>query len=364
MSDSADKESKTEDPTEKKIRDAVEKGQLPHSREAAILASFGAILVFVMFFAQDSVSELARFLAVFLEKPESWPLDSERDVETLLGVVFSETARSTGLILVLLIAAGILASVLQHPPAFVGERIRPQWSRISPAKGWERMFGAGGWVEFAKSVAKLVFALLVVYFVMRDAGTELLAGLVTHPDSFGLVLRALVVKVVVSITLIMGGIAGADFAWSRFDWRRNLRMTKQEVKDEMKQAEGDPIVKGRIRSLQRDRARKRMIAAVPKATLIIANPTHFSIALRYVREEMDAPVVVAKGQDLLALKIREIAREHEIPVFEDVALARSMYKQVSIDSVIPPQFYAAVAELVRIVYARRTPRRPIQGDAR
>lgn len=364
MSEGADKESKTEDPTEKKIRDAVEKGQLPHSREAAILASFGAILVFVMFFAQGSVRALTRFLAVFLEKPESWPLDSERDVETLLGVVFSETARSTGLILVLLATAGILASVLQHPPSFVAERIRPQWSRISLAKGWERMFGAGGWVEFAKSLAKLAFAVAVVYFVMRDAGTELLAGLVTHPDSFGLVLRSLVVKVVLSITLVMAAIAGADFAWSRFDWRRNLRMTKQEVKDEMKQAEGDPIVKGRIRSLQRDRARKRMIAAVPKATLIIANPTHFSIALRYVREENDAPVVVAKGQDLLALKIREIAREHEIPVFEDVALARSMYKQVSIDSVIPPQFYAAVAELVRIVYARRAPRRAIQGDAR
>jgi flagellar biosynthetic protein FlhB len=141
-------------------------------------------------------------------------------------------------------------------------------------------------------------------------------------------------------------------------------MTKQEVKDEIKQAEGDPIVKSRIRSVQRDRARRRMIAAVPRATLVIANPTHYSIALRYVREENDAPVVLAKGQDLLALKIREIAAENDIPVFEDVALARSMYNQASVDSVIPPQFYQAVAELVRIVFARNGQGGRSQGGAR
>src|SRR5690606_12951395 len=127
----------------------------------------------------------------------------------------------------------------------------------------------------------------------------------------------------------------------------------QEVKDELKQSEGDPIVKSRIRSVARDRARRRMMTAVPRATLVIANPTHYSIALKYVREEDSAPVVLAKGQDLLALRIREIAAEHGTPIFEDVALARSMYKQVSVDSVIPPQFYQAVADVVRIVYAKK-----------
>ena len=146
---------------------------------------------------------------------------------------------------------------------------------------------------------------------------------------------------------------GVDLVWSRFHWMQELRMTKQEVKDEMKQSEGDPIVKARLRSLARDRARKRMMTAVPRATLVIANPTHFAIALRYVRDEDAAPVVLAKGQDLVALKIREIAEANSIPVFEDVALARSMYKQVSVDSVIPAQFYQAVAELVRIVYANK-----------
>jgi flagellar biosynthetic protein FlhB len=151
----------------------------------------------------------------------------------------------------------------------------------------------------------------------------------------------------------MGAIAAADFIWQRFHWKQDLRMTRQEVKDELKQSEGDPIVKSRIRSVARDRARRRMMAAVPRATLIIANPTHYAIALKYVREEDSAPLVLAKGQDLVALKIRELAEANGIPVFEDVALARSMYKQVSVDSVIPQQFYQAVAELVRIVYSNK-----------
>ena len=168
------------------------------------------------------------------------------------------------------------------------------------------------------------------------------------------------IDILISIVFVMGLIAAVDLVWSRFHWRQDLRMTKQEVKDEHKQAEGDPIVKARLRSLARDRARRRMMTAVPRATLIIANPTHFSIALKYVRDEDSAPVVLAKGQDLVALKIREIAEAHNIPIFEDVALARSMYKQVSVDSVIPSQFYQAVAELVRVVYAAKPKRKELQ----
>ena len=133
-------------------------------------------------------------------------------------------------------------------------------------------------------------------------------------------------------------------------------MTKQEVKEELKQSQGDPIIRARLRSIARDRARRRMITSVPRATLVIANPTHYAVALRYVREEGDAPVVVAKGQDLVALKIREIAEENGIPVFEDPPLARSMFAQVSVDSVIPPVFYKAVAELIHRIYATQPKR--------
>ena len=359
MADAVDKDSKTEDATEKKIRDTVEQGKLPHSRETAILASFVAILVFTVFYAKDAIVDLGSFLSMFLEKPEAWPMETETDVIALYKTVMMEIGRAVVALLVLLVVAGVGASVFQNMPQLVGERIRPQLSRISIAKGWSRMFGVQGWVEFLKSLGKLGFAIGVLCFTLSEDHRKLLTGMITNPVAFGLVIRGIAVDILVAIVFVMGLIAAVDLVWSRFHWKQDLRMSKQEVKDEMKQSEGDPIVKSRLRSLARDRARRRMMTAVPRATLIIANPTHFSIALKYVRDEDAAPVVLAKGQDLVALKIREIAREHNIPVFEDVALARSMYKQVSVDSVIPSQFYQAVAELVRIVYSKKAERRQI-----
>jgi flagellar biosynthetic protein FlhB len=359
MSDTADKESKTEEPTEKKIRDSVEKGKLPVAKETAIFASFVAILIFAVFFAQDSVTQLGTFLSIFIEKPEGWPLSTERDVIELYQTVFIEIAKPLGIMMLLLVIAGVGASVLQNMPQFVGERIRPQASRISLAKGWNRLFGLQGFVEFLKSLGKVGFAVLVLVFVLSDDLRQLLAGMITQPTAFAQTIRGIAIDILVSIVFVMGLIAAVDLVWSRFHWRQELRMTRQEVKDELKQSEGDPIIKSRLRSLGRDRARRRMMSAVPRATLVIANPTHFSIALRYVRDEDSAPLVLAKGQDLVALRIREIAEEHNIPIFEDVALARSMYKQVSVDSVIPPKFYQAVAELVRVVYAGKAQRKEI-----
>jgi flagellar biosynthetic protein FlhB len=362
MAESADKDSKTEEPTEKKIRDAVEKGQLPHSKEAPILASLVAILIFAVFFARDSVVGLSGFLSSFLESPEQWPIETEIDAINLFRIVFLEISKAIAAIVILLVVAGVAASVLQHAPGIVLDRIAPKMSRVSLAAGWSRMFGAQGVAEFVKSVGKLILALAFVIFALKEAHRQLLLGMITQPVAFGMVIRAMAISILMALTFAMAIIAGADIFWSRFTWRRDLRMSRQDVKDELKQSDGDPIVKSRMRSLARDRARRRMMAAVPRATLVIANPTHYSIALKYVREEDAAPVVLAKGQDLVALRIREIAAANGIPIFEDVALARSMYKQVSVDSVIPHQFYQAVAELVRIVYANKGRPRPTQGQ--
>lgn len=352
MAEDSDKESKTEDASEKKIRDTIEKGQLPFAREAPVLASFVAILLFLMFFAQHSITRMASFLSIFLEKPEEWPLENAQDVTMLLRIVSVEAGKALAVLMLLLLAAGVAASVLQNMPRFVLERIKPKFSNISPRQGWNRIFGVKGMVEFLKQLGKLLFAGIILGVAMREAQSKLLSGMFTQPIAFGGVIEGIAQDIVMWITLAMLMIAAADIVWSRFHWLQDLRMTRQEVKDEMKQTVGDPLVRMRIRSIQRDRARKRMMTAVPTATLVIANPTHYSIALRYVRDEHAAPIVVAKGQDLIALKIREIAEANGIPVFEDVALARSMYKQVSVDSMIPSQFYQAVAELVRAVYAR------------
>lgn len=352
MAESQDKESKTEEASEKKIRDSIEKGQLPFAKEAPVLASFIAILLFTMFFAQQAVADMGGFLSIFLEKPEEWPLQRAEDVTLLLRIVFVEVGKMVAVLMLLLVAGAIAASVLQNTPRFVLERIKPKFSNISPVSGWKRLFGAKGLVEFVKQLGKLTFAGIILAIAMRNAQSQLVSGMITHPVAFGAVIADIAQDIIMWIALAMVIVATADIVWSRFSWLQDLRMTRQEVKDELKQTLGDPLVRMRIRSIQRDRARQRMMGAVPTATLVIANPTHFSIALRYDRERDAAPVVVAKGQDLIALRIREIAEANGIPVFEDVALARSMYKQVSVDSMIPSQFYQAVAELVRVVYAR------------
>jgi len=361
VAEEADKDSKTEEATEKKIRDSLDKGQVPVARELPAFASFLAILAFMILFAEQGAGQLGTFLSIFYERADEFHIDSGDNTTILQQLVFLEIAKVLGSLVFLLMLAGIGASVVQNVPRFVLNRIQPQMSRISLKKGWERLFGKKGWVEFAKSVGKILVVGGFLVFTLSEAMDRLLAGMITHPMAFTSVIRDIGVEIVVTIAAVMVVIAAMDLLWSRYHWREDLRMTRQEVKDEIKQNDGDPIVKARMRSLQRDRARKRMMQAVPQATLVIANPTHYAIALRYVRSENAAPVVVAKGQDLVALKIREVAEEHGIPVFEEVRLARSMYDQVKIDQMIPAQFYQAIAELVRTIYARTAQPSPVKG---
>ncbi|TGV74444.1 flagellar biosynthesis protein FlhB, partial [Mesorhizobium sp. M00.F.Ca.ET.149.01.1.1] len=202
MAEAVDKDSKTEEATEKKIRDTIEQGKLPHSRETAIFASFLAILVFAVFYAKDAIVDLGMFLSTFLEKPEAWPMNTETDVISLYRRVMTEIGRAVVSLLVLMTVAGIGASVFQNLPQIVGERIRPQLSRISIAKGWSRMFGVQGWVEFLKSLAKLGFAIAVLSFTLSEDHRKLLAGMITNPMSFGMVIRGIFVDILVAIVFV------------------------------------------------------------------------------------------------------------------------------------------------------------------
>ena len=351
MADDDDKESKTELPTEKKIRDAMEKGNTPFSREITIFASTLAIYLFLVFFLPGGMSRMNETLRDFFEQPEAWNLKSGTDVIAIFRHLGWEAGALLLPILAMMMLFGIASSVFQNLPSPVMERVRPQLSRLSPVKGLGRLFGKPGLVEFGKSLIKIILVSLVVAIAMRGNFYASLDTMFSEPATLLYMMGADINKVLLIVLFATAIIAGLDFAWTRHHWFSELMMTKQEVKEEMKQAQGDPIVKARMRSIQRDRIRRRMMADVPRATLVIANPTHFAVALRYVREEGDAPVVVAKGQDLIALKIREIAENNGIPVFEDPPLARSMFAQVSVDSVIPPVFYKAVAELIHRVYA-------------
>ncbi len=350
-----DKESKTEDATEKKLRDAIEKGSVPFSKELPAFASLVGLIVITSFFIVGGSIELASSLRGFLDNPGSLHLESTADAVQIFGALNLDAARLLGPAVLVLAFAGLASSLIQNAPSIVFERIRPQLSRISLGAGWKRLFGVQGWVEFLKGVFKLTALAFLAYLLVRAARFDVFNSMFMSPYALPELLQTMSIRLFASVVAAIMLLVAADLVWSRFHWRSELRMTRQEVKDEHKQSDGDPIIKARLRSMARDRARKRMIARVPQATLVIANPTHYAIALRYVRTENQAPIVVAKGLDLVALKIRFVAEKHGIPVIEDKLLARSLYDKVEVDQLIPPEFYRAVANVILYIMSRGKP---------
>ncbi|WP_454848178.1 flagellar biosynthesis protein FlhB [Rhizobium binxianense] len=346
-----DKESKTEAPTPKKISDAAEKGNVPSSRELSIFATIFATFIYLIFFLPSGIARVGEALRDIFEQPDQWKLETGPDALSIMIRLGWASGALLAPALILFMVFGIAASIFQNLPSLVLERIRPQASRISPISGWSRLFSLPGLVEFGKSLFKVVVVSIILFFVLRSEYFGSIDAMFSDPQTILVRMMTAMRKIVIVMLIATAIIAIVDFFWQRHHWYTELKMTRHEIKEENKQAQGDPFVKSRQRSLMRDRARRRMISNVHRATLVIANPTHYAVALRYVREENDAPVVLAKGQDLIALKIREIAEENGIPVFEDPPLARSMFAQVSVDSVIPSVFYKAVAELIHRIYA-------------
>jgi len=352
MSDTDDKDSKTEAPSEKKVREAVEKGNIPFSREAPMFASMVGILIALAFATRSNTKVLTEKLSLFINRPEDFRLESGSDAAMLIQAVALEVGQCLIPVILVLAGCSLAASILQNVPSIVSERIRPQWNRISPVGGWKRIFGRQGLVEFAKSLFKFGTMTIVSLLLLKSEQYKVLNAMFSDPSLLPELMLTMAMRLVSAIAIATIVLVAADLLWARFKWHSDLKMTKQEVKEEYKQMEGDPMVKARMRSLAQDRSRRRMLAAVPKATFVIANPTHFAIALRYERSEASAPIVVAKGKDLIALKIREIAEKSGIPVIEDKPLARSMYDHVEIDRMIPPDFYKAVAQLLFYILTR------------
>jgi flagellar biosynthetic protein FlhB len=349
-----DKDSKTEAPSAKKLQEAADKGNLPMSRETTLFASMLATFIYMIFFLPERIGRMGQVLRDLFEQPDQWSLETGTDAMSLFVKIGWEIGNLLVPAIILFFAFGISSSVAQHLPTPVLERIRPQISRISPAAGWKRIFSVPGLVEFGKSMLKIVVVGVVMFFVLRSEFFGSIDSMFSDPQTIFIRLASIIKKILIVVLLATAIVGIIDLFWTRHHWFEQLRMTKQDVKDEFKQAQGDPIVKARQRSIARDRARRRMMKNVSRATLVIANPTHYAVALRYVRSENDAPIVVAKGQDLIALRIREIAEENNIPVFEDPPLARSMFAQVSLDSVIPSVFFKAVAELIHRIYAAKS----------
>jgi flagellar biosynthetic protein FlhB len=359
MAENIDRDSKTEEATEKKIRDSVEKGRVPYSKEAAALASIVAILASFIFLFTNGVVRLRFSLETFIDNPGAFKLENTADAVHVIRAALTDAAIMLFPVLLVICIGGVAASLLQNQPQLATERIKPEMSRISITKGWTRIFGLNGQVEFLKSLFKLAIVGAAGYTALASSHRDFVNALFMEPSAIPGLVQTLLIRFLSAVAVATAVLVAADLAWSRISWRRDLRMSRQEVKDELKQTEGDPLIKARLRSQQRDKSRKRMMAAVPRATLVIANPTHYSIALRYVREEGGAPLVLAKGKDLIALKIRFIAEENGIPIYEDRALARSLYDKVEVDRMIPQEFYKAVAGVILFLGARAKPARPV-----
>lgn len=351
MSESEDPDSRTEEATEKKIRDTLEQGKLPMSRDVATAFGVLSFLLALGFLADALAPRLAATLVALIANAGELPLANGADAFRYSSYATVESARFLAPMLAGFIVAGLAASFTQGAPQIIFERIRPDPSRISLRAGWSRIFGLTGLVELLKAVVKMVIVGGAIVFAGASDRAALVDAMRTEPGLLPSLMLTLLIHLTSVIAIAVGALAAVDFVWTRFKWRRDLRMSRQELKEEFKQAEGDPFVKARMRSLAMDRARRRMMTAVPQASFVVANPTHYAIALRYVREEGGAPLVLAKGKDLIALKIREIAVKNDIPVMEKKELARAMFDHVEVDKMIPPEFYRPIAELIHFLDA-------------
>lgn len=351
MSEEYDRESRTEEPTEKKISDTLKKGSLPISREVATIALFLCFLLLANFVLRHITGRLIYSLGLMLSGATEFRFDNGSDAGLYLTTICVEAAYFLLPILAGFLCAGIAASCVQGAPSLIFERIAPKLSRISISEGARRIVGTHAVIEFAKIAVKIGVAAGAVAYALRTDRGVFIDVMRTEPRFIGEFSLKIIVDIVGALCVPLAVYAIVDVLWIRLKWRQDIRMSRQEIKEEMKQAEGDPIVKAKLRSLSLSRSRKRMIAAVPRATFVIANPTHYAIALRYIRSEGGAPLVVAKGKDLIALRIREIAERHGIPVLEERALVRSMFDQVEVDRMIPTEFYRPVAELIHVLNA-------------
>ena len=352
MADGEDKESKTEAATERRVREAIEKGDIPFSREAPVFASTLGLLIALALFARGQAAQLARDFAPLLDDPRGFSLETGGDAMLLLSRVALAAGRFLLPILLILAVCSLAASLLQNLPRLVLDRITPKWSRVSPMAGFARIFGTSGQVEFLKSLVKFLSVSVVALLLLRSERTRAVNAMFVDPSQLPELILTVSIRLVSAVAIATIVIVAGDLVWARLRWQRSLRMSRQDIKDEHKQTEGDPFIKERLRSLAQDRARNRMLANVDRATVVIANPTHFAVALRYEPAENPAPLVIAKGQDLIALRIRAIAEEKGIAVIEDKPLARSLYDAVQVDQTIPAEFYRAVAQILFFLFAR------------
>ncbi len=342
-------EEKTESPSDKRRQEAREKGTVAKSTEV------NSVLVLLTAVCMLKVTGpwMQNNLLILIERYISFSFEKQISMDKLILLIrgaivifFKCSLPIIGSILFI----GVVANVIQFGFLFTLKPVIPNFQKINPLSGFQRLFSMRSVVELIKNLLKLTIISIVAWTTIKSAFNQM----VLLADASIVIIWSFILQtsfdIIIRISLVLIIIAIFDYVWQRFEHERQMKMTKQEVKEERKQMDGDPMVKSRIRSLQREMARRRMMEQVPKATVVVTNPTHLAIAIRYEPLESDTPIVVAKGKRLIAAKIKQTAKEHGIPVVEDKPLARAMYDKVVEGSPIPVEFFTAVAEILAYVF--------------
>ena len=354
MAEGSEGEDKTEEASARKLQQARESGDVAKSPDVAQVLSLIGACAIIAFKGQAICTSMAATLTPFFAHPDQLTSSLEGDG----GMTIARDLMLAVLPILIMVLGGamimgVLGNVLQTGLIFAPDKLKPSLDKLNPLEGFKRMFGIDALMQFLKTLLKLLMTGFVVWLVLKNRITDMLALVQGSPVLILPYVReaSIALAVAVCIFLVVG--AGADYMWQRFRFMEKLKMSKQEQKEEYKQTEGDPHVKAKLRALRVQKSRQRMMANVAKASVVVTNPTHYAVALQYDMGEMAAPICVAKGMDAVALRIREEAGKHDVPIVEDPPLARALYASMEIDEVIPEEHFAAVAKLISFILAKK-----------
>lgn len=349
MAEEQDPESKTEDPTPKRLQEARKRGQVAQSRELGNFLLLLAAALILSGMLPHTVAGLMEAMKNFLSRPEALPADPGGLGQILREAVWAAVKVIAAPVLIMMLV-GIMSGPVQFGFLLTPESIIPKFNKISPMAGLKRLFSRKSLVEFLKNLLKITVVGYAAYVVIRPVVDDLDVYPIVDLAYIPQMVHHYIVRIFTAAVIIIGVLAIVDFLYQRHEFMKQMRMTRQEVRDEFKQSEGDPHIKQRLRKLRMERARKRMMKNVPLADVVITNPTHYAVALQYNPNEMEAPQLVAKGTDLIALRIRDIAQEHEVPIVENPPLARTLFAAYDLEQYIQPEHYQAVAEIISYVF--------------
>ena len=351
MADEPDNTDKSEDPTQKRIEEALKRGDVVKSQEVNTWFVIAGATLVLMAFSGGMGDGLTTTMRGLLANAHDIKMDGPA-LPRLFQKLGIELIAAVALPFLLLMLAAIVGNIIQHQLVWSFEALSPKLSKISPLAGLKRLFSKQALANFAKGLVKLILIGSVLTAMMWPERGRLEGLAHTDPAAVLPLTQSLALKLLGAVVAMLAVVAAADYLFQYRQWYERQKMSLREMKEEFKQTEGDPAIKGRMKQIRQIRTRRRMMQAVPKAAVIITNPTHYAIALEYERG-MDAPICVAKGVDAMALKIREVGGKHSVPIVENPPLARALHATVEIDQAIPPEHYKAVAEVIGYVMKLR-----------